>query len=346
MLPVDAFSWQDKRPHNMCKSCNRVSAQKYYRTLRGTLKRLLTDGLRRARLRGWEASLTYADLLDMLEVQEGKCGYSGINMEVEIPHSHWRMSLERVDNSCGYSKSNCVLVAAEFNTSDFSRGPGTDKAEIFGTAQWSSRKVWEVPQLQLTKLQLNDLLNKCQPMRKERQQRIRLTRHLAEGLTVCASCQKALPTFDFYLGHSGISSYCKTCTRIWEHSYRASLPGAIATCLKNARRRSKIKVLEFSMTPGDMRSMLLKQGGRCYYSGVPLQFERVHADWRMSLERLDNSKGYTIENCVLIAIEFNTPDHGSKAKDATLVHGSSQWSREKVWHVWGPEGSLLLDKFP
>ena len=46
---------------------------------------------------------------------------------------------------------------------------------------------------------------------------------------------------------------------------------------------------------------------------------RTRTCWQMSLERLDNKKGYTDANTVLIALEFNTP---------------LQWTREKVIFAW------------
>ena len=60
-------------------------------------------------------------------------------MEYLQPNSHWRMSLERLGNDLGYTRENCVLVAAEFNTSDHSRNTATFK--VHGTAQWSKEKV-------------------------------------------------------------------------------------------------------------------------------------------------------------------------------------------------------------
>ena len=91
---------------------------------------------------------------------------------------------------------------------------------------------------------------------------------------------------------------------------------------------------ECSITRGILLHLLAKQGGRCFYSGVPLEYKLVHTHWRLSVERLDNSLGYTLENCVLIALEFNTPDY-SRNTAVTEVFGTAQWSREKVWHVWG-----------
>eukprot|EP00438_Fugacium_kawagutii_P013946 Skav203412 [mRNA] locus=scaffold1743:246905:256066:- [translate_table: standard] len=94
---------------------------------------------------------------------------------------------------------------------------------------------------------------------------------------------------------------------------------------------------EFSLTLPQVLNMLERQCGRCYYSGVLLEYKQIHADWRLSIERLNNAYGYTVENCVLIAIEFNTPDH-SRNIAVTEVFGTAQWSREKVEHVWGDNG--------
>ena len=37
---------------------------------------------------------------------------------------------------------------------------------------------------------------------------------------------------------------------------------------------------------------------RCYYSGLPMEYARPFSNWRISLERLDNSLGYTILSSV------------------------------------------------
>jgi hypothetical protein len=49
-----------------------------------------------------------------------------------------------------------------------------------------------------------------------------------------------------------------------------------------------------------------------------------------SLERLDSKKGYTIENTVLICVEFNSSDRSSISTTST---GSGQWSKEKFDHL-------------
>ena len=57
------------------------------------------------------------------------------------------MSLERRNNSEGYSRKNCVLVASEFNTGDWSRHKGVRAESVKGSAQWSRWRVQDVPRL-------------------------------------------------------------------------------------------------------------------------------------------------------------------------------------------------------
>ena len=51
----------------------------------------------------------------------------------------------------------------------------------------------------------------------------------------------------------------------------------------------------------------------------------------MSLERLNNKKGYTKENTVLICVEFNSIDRSSISINQGT--GSSQWSKEKFQYL-------------
>ena len=117
--------------------------------------------------------------------------------------------------------------------------------------------------------------------------------------------------------------------------YCASLRGHLSRCIGHARERARSRNQKLSITSEHLLELLAQQGGRCYYSHVPLKYGQAHTDWRLFVEGLDNSVGYSPENTVPIAVEFNTPDH-SRNKTATEVLGTAQWSREKVWHVWNP----------
>lgn len=77
--------------------------------------------------------------------------------------------------------------------------------------------------------------------------------------------------------------------------------------------------------------LILRQNGRGYYSGLPFQLHR--GDFQLSLERLDNTIGYTQNNVVAEAHEFNTSDSSSRATIESNVSGSGQWNRDKI-HLW------------
>lgn len=263
-------------------------------------------------------------------------------MEVEQPNSHWRMSLERVNNRLGYTASNCVLVAAEFNSFDFSRAKNVDPESVLGIAQWSLQKVEQVSKLQPQPMDLDQLAVDIKFAQvREREPRARRTSDSAtlavSDLKKCSSCLQVLPTFAFYAHPSAAlrtSSSCKECCRQRQRLYYRTLRGHLHQCLGSARIRARLRAQDFAITAQILLDFLAEQGGRCFYSGVPLQYKQVHTDWRLSLERLDHSVGYTPDNCVLIAAEFNTSDQ-SRNSAVTEVFGTAQWSREKVWHVWG-----------
>lgn len=59
------------------------------------------------------------------------------------------------------------------------------------------------------------------------------------------------------------------------------------------------------LTIYQMYEILLKQGFKCYYTDIP--FSRNRDNWRFfSLERLDNKRNHSSDNCVFICRMFNT----------------------------------------
>ena len=285
------------RSHSYCKDCNRNAWTAYNRTLRGNVVTLLGSAKSHGKKKDLAFQLQFHDVLDMLLRQHGRCAYSGIAMELLSPFSHWRMSLERRNNNEGYVKDNCVLVAAEFNSPDFSKNKGVREHEVQGTAQWSPEKVAAVGRAGTASVSLSRL----------------------EADVDRAWSRPRIPF-----------------TRDYNHCYNRTLRGKAKSLANSAKKRSEMRKEQCEIEYGDILRMLVQQGGRCFYSGVPLQYDRVHVDWVMSLERLDNNSGYVRDNCVLIAAEFNTTDLSKLA--TSEVHGSPQWSLAKAMHVWGRAG--------
>ncbi|CAE8600861.1 unnamed protein product [Polarella glacialis] len=344
-LPVQFFCANTRSPRIpvafYCRDCDVQRARAYYRTLRGNVKRLSAAARYRSNRRNQVCTLTIHDIFCMLWNQKGRCSYSGVAMEILIPNSHWRMSLERKDNNCGYTPGNCVLIAAEFNTSDFSRYAGVVLEHVTGTAQWSACKVHSVSGMRSRNVDLGLLTEDIQQARSKSfrggRSRTRVREPNALGEFQCCKCKayKSLPDFSRHPTSScGIQSYCRACQKHIRCNHRRTLRGLVQQMLSGARQSSLSRQQVYALEPDHILVKLWLQGGRCFYSGVLLEYQDYHTDWQMSLERLDNSIGYTWENCVLIVLEFQTADN-SRNKAKTEVFGTAQWSRAKVAHVWG-----------
>lgn len=306
----------------------------YNRTLRGNAHRIV--GSARGLGYAFQAfQFTPENLLDMVETQCGMCYYSGVPMELTEPNSDWRMSLERLDNELGYVVANCVLIAAEFNTSDYSRNKAT--REVFGTAQWSREKVLAVPVLRNTIVDSSALgaatVEARGGSRRGGHQRKHYREENSAGEWRCIRCGVFKVSTDFQ-AHAG--RICMVCTRECSYEYARTLRGGMLKILQNAKANAARRGQCCSLTLDELLDMLLMQGGRCYYSDVPLECVQLNSHWRMSLERLDNGLGYMRSNCAWVAAEFNTPDY-SRNKPTFKVHGTAQWSRAKVAHVWSAQ---------
>ncbi len=105
-----------------------------------------------------------------------------------------------------------------------------------------------------------------------------------------------------------------------QRNYNKTLLGCLRILYHSAKSRAKTRLKkgrfeagQCTITMRDIFNTWNKQKGKCYYSGLPMNYESH--EWRLSLERLDPSKGYLPNNIVLCCLEFNT-----------II----QWSPEKV----------------
>eukprot|EP01083_Nonionella_stella_P268382 907255_1 len=231
-----------------------------------------------------------------------------------MPLSDWQTSLERLDPDKDYVLNNVALDACEFNTS----------------CQWSLEKILQIPLLihKPSDITLNDLNAAQSPLRREH--RTRMQALIFNNSHYCYGCGQWKPSYDFF---SSRRTLCKSCYGPRVYKYRNTLRGFIKNSLSYAKRRSKLRLSkgsdtrnDFNLTFDDVSDMLEKQMFRCSYSGIPMTL-KTNADWKCSLERIDNFEGYTKENCVLICWEFNSSDQTLDARNP--VFGSSQWSKEK-----------------
>lgn len=65
----------------------------------------------RGRNQASEHDITLEDLLNIWDLQNGKCYYTGISMNFNS--NEWRVSIERLNDDYGYIKNNIVLICLE-----------------------------------------------------------------------------------------------------------------------------------------------------------------------------------------------------------------------------------------
>jgi hypothetical protein len=83
-----------------------------------------------------------------------------------------------------------------------------------------------------------------------------------------------------------------------------SLESAMRVKLQNARQRARRTGKVASLTLDELLATYETQEGRCFYSKQPLTFNQG-SELDFSIDRLDNSKGYTSENSVLCCWRVN-----------------------------------------
>lgn len=147
---------------------------------------------------------------------------------------------------------------------------------------------------------------------------------------LCKCCGETNP-LQFYGPNA--RSACKVCTRKkrLEHYHNLPIEQKAARLPKNqvkhaeqmsrwqrsnllryrylsARYRAKKKKLEFSITEEDLKDIMVKQRGKCFYSGLPI-------DKNLSVDRKNSKIGYTLNNTVLTRCDINYMKH-----DADIGH--------------------------
>lgn len=67
---------------------------------------------------------------------------------------------------------------------------------------------------------------------------------------------------------------------------------------------SKHREIEFLLTYDQLRKLYKDQNQLCIYTGLPLKLNR-NDHMTISIDRVDSSKGYSLENCVLCGAVIN-----------------------------------------
>lgn len=113
--------------------------------------------------------------------------------------------------------------------------------------------------------------------------------------------------------------------------------GHLTTIRAHSRKNAKTRSLDFALSRDDVLAIWQRSGGTCEVSG--LKFDLMNPGgyrrrpFAPSIDRIDSTKGYTIDNCRLVVLILNLAinefgeDVFAKAATAFLRHRAGQSAR-------------------
>ena len=330
-LPLASF--QIKK--GTCIPCKKIWTAIHRNTLDGFMVALAGNARNSSRARPdsnrTEARRTYtinSDYLkDLWESQNGQCFYTKIPM-VHRVQSDFQCSIERLDPTNGYIPGNVALACIEMNN----------------MTQWSLEKIERLFAERIDDSESYTAYTSVTFEKPERRQCAIIKRETIDDVPhrTCNDCFVMLPLTNYHKR----DFRCKQCIQALPNIPYYGMMNLLENSRNDTRKRMsknirQVRTHEYEIDFDYMVEVFREQRGLCAYSGIPLAFGSYKVkDWIASIERLDNSKGYTKDNVCLIALEFNTSSHACMS-DPENVKGSGAWSLAK-FQFWEKHRAALL----
>jgi hypothetical protein len=136
----------------------------------------------------------------------------------------------------------------------------------------------------------------------------------------CKECTTIHPSINFSnrIGNrDGLQSTCKECQRTACKNYSSTLDGFLKRLFHDTKHNAikRAKQLEISITVDDLKTLYEKQSGKCAITGIDLEHstynyrrdnnQHIINKWNISLDRIDSSKGYSLDNVHLVGAIVN-----------------------------------------
>lgn len=95
-----------------------------------------------------------------------------------------------------------------------------------------------------------------------------------------------------------------------------------------ARSRARAKGIDFNITKDYIVELYEKQGGKCFYSGIPLS-KRLNDRHVLSIDRVDSDKGYVADNVVISCAIVNSMKNDMTKDEFTSIIESIYQNQRK-----------------
>jgi hypothetical protein len=143
-------------------------------------------------------------------------------------------------------------------------------------------------------------------------------RPVQEGKAFCTKCCIFKLPEDFYVSNHVKNSLkltyvCKECSKKKIHEYRNTESGFWVSVWNNLVGNSKNRGLSVSITKDDIQDLWKRQNGLCAITGFQMELAksqktsraRSFSPYRLSIDRIDNSAGYTKDNIRIVCAYVN-----------------------------------------
>lgn len=306
---------------NLCRACKRVIFEKNAETFMRRLWRVACDLMKKKERK--QGDLTFEYLLHLYEEQQRRCYISNVPLVCKS-HSDWKASIERLDNSVGYDNKNVKLIICELQSTDIRQWTIERWDEVCSMTLGALENIPDESELLAKQVELAKTRNVIIP----RMIRSQKTEINDQGLIKCKKCLCWLDNTKISPKHKG---FCKKCISEDISKSKNTLRNILKICLSGSKTHAKERHDVHEITFEDLLNQYSIQGGRCYYSYVPLAFDGVY---QMSIDRINVRLGYTKDNIVLVIHALNVGDWSRNKHADDDRNGSSGWNREKfLWAV-------------
>lgn len=124
----------------------------------------------------------------------------------------------------------------------------------------------------------------------------------------CSVCSRHKPLDEFNRASKawdGLAGWCRQCSATKnKEKYHKYSNKTMKAVFREMKTRSAKRGWDFAITEGCVNQLWAKQNGRCYYSGVELTTS-ISDPNKMSIDRIDSTKGYIRDNVVLCTVRIN-----------------------------------------
>lgn len=157
--------------------------------------------------------------------------------------------------------------------------------------------------------------NECKDCRKKARKQLNYPR-ITEGTKLCNKCgtKQGIKEFSSDSKNSdGLRSTCKSCSIECVYEYGSTFDGFIKVLYNDLKYNAKNRNIKVEITIDDIKQLYNKQTGLCALSMFRMTHNKqpndssthINNKFNISVDRIDSSKDYTIDNIQLVCAIVN-----------------------------------------